>query len=137
VLDLASSDMTEPVRAALFELGMSGGSATIVCVADGTTSLYTSGGGGTLGAGQHDNVRRAATAYLAAIAEAVPMFEAVGEAVPPGEGFVQMVAVTNEGLRMVRLPMRLAQDPAFPGHALWLTGQEVVTQIRLATPPTD
>ena len=88
-----------------------------MCVADGTTSLYTSGGGGTLGAGAHDSVRRAATAYLEAIAEAVPMFEAVDEAVPP--------------------PMRLAQDPAFPGHALWVTGQDVVTQIRLATPPTD
>lgn len=125
------------MSAALFELGMSGGTATIVCVADGTTSMYFSSGGGTLGVGEYDAVRRAATAYLAEIATAVPNFEPVDDVVPPGEGLVQMVAVTDDGLKMVRMPFELAQNPAFPGHPMWTTGQEVVTQIRLVTPPAD
>src|SRR5258708_14763878 len=39
--------------------------ATLACFADGTTSLYFSTGGGMLGAGQHESVRAAASAFLA------------------------------------------------------------------------
>ncbi|HVE79651.1 MAG TPA: hypothetical protein VNA89_12340 [Gemmatimonadaceae bacterium] len=40
--------------------------ATLVALADGTTSLYLSGGGGIIGAGGHARVRAAAAAFLTA-----------------------------------------------------------------------
>src|SRR5260221_1885309 len=51
--------------------------ATLACFADGTTSLYFSTGGGMLGAGQHESVRAAASAILAAAArDAAPLVQA-------------------------------------------------------------
>ena len=116
---------------------MSGGTATIVCFHDGTTSMYTSSGGGTLGLGGFDAVRSAAAAYLTTVAEQAENFETVDAIVPPGQNFVQIVAVTDTGLKAVRLPFGLAQNPAFPGHNLWVTGQEVISQIRIATAPPE
>ncbi|MEP6481421.1 MAG: hypothetical protein ABJA94_05370 [Rhodoglobus sp.] len=132
-LDLSTDVVGEPIRAALFELGMGGGIATFACFADGTTSMYFSRGGGNLGLGGFEQVRTAADAYRAAIGDNVWAFEAVDIAVPPAAGFVQMVAVTSEGLKMLRMPFAIAQNPEFPGHILWVTGQELVTQVRLAT----
>jgi hypothetical protein len=132
-LDLSADQVGGPIPAALFELGMEGGIATLACVADGTTSMYLSSGGGKLGLGGFEQVRAAADAYRAAVSEHVWAFEPVDVAVPPARGLVQMVAVTSEGLKMLRMPFATAQNPAFPGHSLWVTGQELVTQVRLAT----
>jgi len=133
VLDLGSDQVDEPIRAALFELGMERGIATLACIADGTTSMYMSSGGGKLGLGGFEQVRAAADAYRAEVGVHVWAFEDVEVAVPPARGLVQMVAVTAEGLKMLRMPFAIAQNPAFPGHSLWVTGQELVTQVRLAT----
>jgi hypothetical protein len=42
---------------------MDNGTATLVAYDDGTTSLYTSTGGGVIGAGSHGEVRDAAEAF--------------------------------------------------------------------------
>jgi hypothetical protein len=52
------------VYGAIFEVGMEGGAATIVSMADGSISLYASGGGGMLGLQGDEQVRRAAKAFL-------------------------------------------------------------------------
>src|SRR3982751_5386812 len=46
----------------LMELGFAKGVATVVGLADGTASLYLTSGGGVLGAGTRESVRRAAVA---------------------------------------------------------------------------
>jgi len=54
-----------PVYAAIVDMDMGNAVVTLACVADGTTSLYISTGGGQLGLGQaHEAVRAAATAFL-------------------------------------------------------------------------
>ena len=52
------------------------GTATFVTLADGTTSLYASAGGGTLGAGEHDDVRRTAAALLELVGAQLGAFSA-------------------------------------------------------------
>lgn len=47
--------------------------ATMICFLDGTASLYYSNGGGIIGAGQHENVRRAVLSYLMSIHKALPI----------------------------------------------------------------
>jgi hypothetical protein len=46
------------------EMGFPNGTATLMALADGTTSLYYSGGGGVLGGQGHEAVRRANAALL-------------------------------------------------------------------------
>ncbi|HEY2979685.1 MAG TPA: hypothetical protein VGJ22_00770, partial [Anaerolineales bacterium] len=48
----------------LTEFGQPGGAATIVSLADGTTSMYTSSGGGVIGAGQHAGPAEATKSLL-------------------------------------------------------------------------
>lgn len=49
----------------IVDMDMGNAVVTLACVADGTTSLYISTGGGQLGLGQaHEAVRAAATAFL-------------------------------------------------------------------------
>ena len=52
---------------AVMETGYPNGVASLVCLRDGTTSLYTSTGGGIIGGGAHDPVVRANHALLATI----------------------------------------------------------------------
>jgi hypothetical protein len=55
-LSIKPSEHLPHVWAALLDWGLRGGSATIVAVADGTVSMYTSAGGGMIGAGQHQQI---------------------------------------------------------------------------------
>jgi hypothetical protein len=54
------------VVGALMETGYQEAVATLVVLADGTTSLYFSNGGGVIGAGQHKPVAAASSAFLQA-----------------------------------------------------------------------
>jgi len=47
-----AKDTEEPI-AILMETGYPEAVASLVCIADGTTSLYLSSGGGVIGAGEH------------------------------------------------------------------------------------
>src|SRR5215470_17118778 len=48
----------------VMETGYPEGVATLVSLADGTTSLYLEGGGGIIGGGAHDNVANATKPLL-------------------------------------------------------------------------
>src|SRR6478672_2664297 len=53
----------------LMETGYSHGTASLVCLRDGTTSRYTSSGFGIIGAGGHEAVRDANAQLLAALGD--------------------------------------------------------------------
>jgi len=59
---------------AIFEVGFETGTATLVALVDGTTSLYFNTGGGIIGAGVHDTVRAASQAFMAAVFKASQQF---------------------------------------------------------------
>ena len=65
-LGLAPTAARPHVWGVLMETGYSEAVATLVVLADGTTSLYFSNGGGIIGGGQHAIVRAAAEAFLSA-----------------------------------------------------------------------
>jgi hypothetical protein len=58
-LGLAPSERLPEVWAALMEIDLGGAVASVVAVADGTTSLYISNGGGVLGTGAYPAVAEA------------------------------------------------------------------------------
>ena len=68
-LGLTPTTARPHVWGVLMETGYPEAVVTLVAIADGTTSLYFSNGGGILGAGEHESVR-AASEMLLEVAEA-------------------------------------------------------------------
>jgi hypothetical protein len=63
------------VWGALVDMGLPNGVASLLSIADGTTSLYTSTGGGIVGGGFHESVRVATAKLLGLIESALGQFE--------------------------------------------------------------
>jgi hypothetical protein len=76
----------------------SGGScATIVALTDNTTSMYTSVGGGTIGAGEHASVASATHALLAAVDAQLDSFTGPDDSSLPAPGTVRFHVLTPSG----------------------------------------
>jgi hypothetical protein len=58
------SAIGEPIAGVVIDIPAKGGFATIASFGDGTSSLYTSTGGGTIGAGNHRPVAEATRRLL-------------------------------------------------------------------------
>jgi len=120
------------VLALLLETGYPEAVATLVGLADGTTSMYFSNGGGMIGAGQHPEVAARTRGWLV-LAEKVldELPEKTGEVPLPDEGTTQLVAVTESGLRAARAPEEELGGGGHPLSALFYAGHDVITAIRL------
>jgi hypothetical protein len=121
------------VWGAIMELGSPNGSvATLVVYADGTTSLYSSAGGGILGVGQQRGVRTTSDAFLRL---AQPLHAALdaapeGELPVPAAGRVRFYLRTNAGVRTAEA----GQDELAAGthrlSPLFTAGQAVLDEVR-------
>lgn len=107
------------------------GSATMIALADGTASMYTSSGGGTVGAGEHDAVAQA-TRRLLLTAQSV--VQALGPAIDgglPDLGSVRFHVLTPAGVRAADVPEGVfwgqERHPLVP---LVGAAQDVITRIR-------
>lgn len=122
-----------PVWVALMELGSPDGVVSLAAVADGTTSLTFSSGGAILGAGDDEQVRLAGEVFLSAVEENLDRLEPAGSSPPlPGEGQARFHAVTARGLRTGQAEVADIARRDDRLLALYETGQEVLTQLRLA-----
>jgi hypothetical protein len=121
-----------PVTALLMETGYPAAVATLVAVVDGTTSLYFSNGGGIIGAGSHPDVAAATERWLRTSTDLLPHLSPVDQPPLPGEGLTQFVAVTPNGLFSVAALEDELGEGGHPLSAFFYSGQDVITQIRLA-----
>ena len=103
----------------------------LAVLADGTTSIYTSGGYGVIGAGQHESVRAAGSALLAKAAQQLALLSPSGGSGLPSPGMVALRALTFEGQRLLVAPEKELGKGKHPGSALFYACQEVITQVRL------
>jgi hypothetical protein len=103
---------------------------SLVVLGDGTVSLYFSTGGGVIGAGQHDRVRRAADAMLSEASRFRPEAKPAGETPLPGPGNVVFYFLSAGGTLAYS-----AAESALGGDqdrlsALFHAGHRVITEIR-------
>ena len=117
--------------AALMEMGTEGGVASVVAVSDGTTSLYTSTGGGLIGAGEHASVAAANQAFLAAIEEARAAIPVTDTYPLPGDGEIRFSVRWPDGTR----GSAGAEDEALaagdhPLSAAFAAGHDVISAMR-------
>src|SRR6476646_7953319 len=76
---IAATPEAPRVWGVLLEIGMANGTATVVALADGTSSLYTSTGFGIIGGGFHERSAEAARRCVREAEEAVEAVPSVDE----------------------------------------------------------
>ena len=113
------------------ETGYPNGTATLVCLRDGTTSLYTSSGFGIIGGGAHQTVVQANAALLAKLTAELDRLPAGDDLSPPAVGRTVIRAMTYDGPRAYEA----AEDDLGNGRdamsQVFHAAHGVITQLRL------
>jgi hypothetical protein len=110
------------------------GVVTIVCLDDDTTSMYTSHGGGIIGAGEHEavqSVTRRVVELAALQAEQLP--RSTSDDLPP-PGTVQFFILAPDGLRSESADEELLDSRTHQLSPLFFAIQDVVTQLSRVDP---
>lgn len=126
-----SPEAADPIFVLAMESCYGGVPTTLLAVSDGTVSLYFGNGGGIIGAGQHEPVRKAARRFLTTAGAHLSPFEQAVDfpVVAPGE--VAFIARTPGGDLRAVAPMGEIVARKHFLTPLFAAGQDVITQIRL------
>jgi hypothetical protein len=122
------------VSGVVVDVPASNGYATVVAMTDDTTSMYTSSGGGTVGAGSHAPVSAATHALLTTVDRQLDAF-APGERrdLPPG-GTVRFHVLTPAGTATADVPEAAFWGKvAHPLTPVIAATQHVISAIREAS----
>ena len=130
---LAASAELPHVWALLMEMSVSNAVASLAAVADGSTSMYFSGGGGIIGGGEHQSVREANRQLLIAAEKLLGGFVAKDAALKVMPSAVSFVVLTFEGLRVARDTEERLKAKTSPLWPVFYLGHAVITALRTAT----
>lgn len=122
------------VVAVLMETGHAKAVVTLVAVTDGTTSLYFSNGGGIIGAGEHDAVKKVSKALVQNAAEFLSKASASKSFPLPKKGRVRFYLVTGGGVFTVEASEDDLGNKRHPFSPLFHKGHELIAAIRQNTP---
>jgi hypothetical protein len=120
-----------PAWCALMEVGLADATASIVAVADGTVSFYTSAGGGTIGAGEHAAAREAGMRFLEVAGNELRSLQPTGDFPLPDAGQVRFHVRASAGNLTGEAPENALQRGRHVLSPLYFAGQDVLTEIRL------
>lgn len=127
---LGGDDANDEVFGVLVDIGLDGGSATVLAMADGSTSLYTSAGGGIIGGGSHEKVAESSKVLVSEAQRQRGLLVSDWKDSPLENGEVRFIALTTTG----RLAARArAADLAAGNHvlsSLFVAANNVITQLR-------
>jgi hypothetical protein len=118
------------VWCALMEMGFPDGAATIVSLADGSTSMYTSEGGGVIGGGEHERVAQASMRFIAAVETRLGELEPDVSDELPGADLVTFRALTYSSRRAATASEDELASAGHPLSPLFDAGHEVITALR-------
>lgn len=133
-IGLSPENTSGKVWGVVTETGMERGFYTLVVLADGTTSLYFSNGGGIIGAGERESVREASRELLATSNRFVGTAAPTSDTAPPGKGTTKFFLLTFDGLRSYTAPEVELGEQRDPLSPLFHAAHAVITQLRLAKP---
>jgi hypothetical protein len=119
------------VRGAILETGYPAGTATLVTLADGTTSLYTSTGGGIIGGGGgHARVAAASRSFLAAVEDHLGLMSPDLDSDVAVAGRVVIRALSYQGRYRADAPEDDLGHGRHPPSAVFYAGHDVLTELR-------
>ncbi|MCO8277059.1 hypothetical protein M1L60_41430 [Actinoplanes sp. TRM 88003] len=107
------------------------GGYTLVALADGTTSLYTSTGGGFIGCGEHPQVAEATRDALRVVEEHLDHLSPSIDASLPPAGEVVLRALAYSGEHALRAPENDLGKGRHPQSPIFHAAQNVITYVRL------
>ncbi len=116
---------------AVMDMGYPRGTATLVALADGTTSLYTSSGGGIIGGGFHQAVASATRSFLAELEQHLPGLQPDLDPVLPAEGQVIIRALTYSGRLAAQAPEDDLGHGRHPLSPVFHAAHRVITELKL------
>jgi hypothetical protein len=125
----------ERVWAVLMETGYPGAVASLIAIADGTTSLYFSNGGGIIGAGQRPSVREPAMRFIQLVDAHVGHLAVADQHPLPNLGRVRFYARTFTDVRTAEAAERDLAERRHPLSPLFYAGHAVISAVRMASPP--
>ena len=124
---------------AAMELGLAGSRATvtIVAIGDGTVSMYTSPGGGVIGAGEHAAVRGAGDRFREVVADAHGLLQRTQAFPLPSEGEIRFHARVGDDRLTAAAPEAELRTGRHMLSPLYDAGQDLITEIRLVDEPEE
>ncbi len=125
-------DTKSPVLAVLMETGYPEAVVTLVSVADGSSSLYYSNGGGVIGAGEYRQVHDSSVALIEIAVKNQAKFSLAKTYPLPKSGYTRFYVVTTSGVYTDEI---LEDDLGNEKHALspvFFQGHELISYIRAA-----
>lgn len=128
---LAPSPTAPHVWGVLMETRYTVGTATLVALADGTTSLYYSTGGGMLGSGEYAPVAEASKALVTEAENHLQQMSPTRQFPLPKVGQVRFIFLTYSGAFNNDATERKLASVKHPLSLLYRLGQETLTQLRL------
>ena len=128
---LSPSNTAPHVWGVMMETGYQVGSATLVCLADGTTSLYYSTGGGMLGSGEYTPVSEASKALVSQAENHLNHFSSRNEFPLPEVGQVRFIILTFSGLLTGEAPQKTLATGKHLLSPLYVNAHETLEQLRL------
>lgn len=118
----------------IMEIGFPEATVTLVALADGTTSLYFSNGGGIIGVGQHQVVRSASDRLIATTDAHVAEFRPTSTHPLPATGRVRFYVRTFSGLKTAEADEQELANEGHPLSPIFLAAHGVITAIREGNP---
>lgn len=130
-MGLVPSRLVPHVWGVVMETGYPVGSATLVCLADGTTSLYFSTGGGILGSSEYTPIAEASRALVTLAESNLQHASLIHEFPLPEVGQVRFILLTYSGLFTGEAPQRTLAVGDHELSTLYLKAQGILEQLRL------
>ena len=129
--ELGELPQTPHVLAVLMDTRYPEAVMTLVGLADGTTSLYFSNGGGMIGGGQHPRVAAATERLVEVAARSLDLLSPASDFPLPALGVTQLIAVTPTGNATGSAPEQELEDGDHELSELFYAAQDVITELRL------
>jgi hypothetical protein len=128
---LTPSNMAPHVWGVLMDTGYTVGTATLVALADGTTSLYYSTGGGMLGSGEYTPVAEASKALVTQAENHLQQMSSTEKLPLPEVGQVRFTLLTYSGTFTAEASEKTLASRNHPLSHLHTLGHETLNQLRL------
>jgi hypothetical protein len=125
------------VVAAVMDVGFELGAATLVALPDGTTTLYTSGGGAIVGAGEQEDVAAATKLYVSETRASLPDFVPSNNTDLPAPDDVTLRALTQDANYAVTVSVEQLRLGTHPLSRVYAAAQLVVTAVQAVVESPD
>jgi hypothetical protein len=107
---------------------------TVLSSSTGDASLYRTSTFGIIGGIAHENVRKAAVAFVGCAQHFLSLTHPTTDYPYPDGETLRFYMITPSGVRTVSFPFTEIEQVDSPARTLFAYGQQVVTQLRLITP---